>query len=276
MTLGPVSYTVVAFPGNRFSGGIAPEVEKLVSNGTVRVLDLVFVGKDEGGDTVSLEFDQRDELAAFGDLDGEVGGLINEEDLDHVADQLPPGNSALVIVLGGPVGDATGRGCTSVGRRGDRHGADPGRPGRVGVGRAGRGAEELSLTSTSNTRSRRANERSRRCLYVDVQCCGQWEGRRSLRARRPPWRAGSTGASNRSTPSRTAQAQQGRRIGTGSGRGGGAELGRPDHQAQGAGRPEGSGHPDRRRVQHAESEDPRRDVLTPEDATRCRSRPTDP
>ncbi|HWD55784.1 MAG TPA: DUF6325 family protein [Acidimicrobiales bacterium] len=98
MTLGPVSYTVIAFPGNRFSGGIAPEVEKLVSNGTVRVLDLVFLGKSETGDTVSLEFDQRDELAAFGDLDGEVGGLINDEDLDHVADQLPPGNSALVIV----------------------------------------------------------------------------------------------------------------------------------------------------------------------------------
>jgi hypothetical protein len=98
MTLGPVSYTVIAFPGNRFSGGIAPEVEKLVSNGTVRVLDLVFIGKDEAGDTVSLEFDQRDELAAFGDLDGEVGGLINAEDLDHVAEQLPPGNSALVIV----------------------------------------------------------------------------------------------------------------------------------------------------------------------------------
>jgi hypothetical protein len=27
-----------------------------------------------------------------------VGGLINAEDLDHVADQLPAGNSALVIV----------------------------------------------------------------------------------------------------------------------------------------------------------------------------------
>jgi hypothetical protein len=69
-----------------------------VSNGTVRVLDLVFVAKDEAGDTISLEFDQRDELAAFGDLDGEVGGLINEEDLAHVAEDLPPGNAALVIV----------------------------------------------------------------------------------------------------------------------------------------------------------------------------------
>jgi hypothetical protein len=45
-----------------------------------------------------MEFDQRDELAAFGDLDGEVGGLINEEDLAHVAEELPAGNSALVIV----------------------------------------------------------------------------------------------------------------------------------------------------------------------------------
>jgi uncharacterized membrane protein len=98
MTLGPVSYTVVAFPGNQFTGAIAPEVEKLVSNGTVRILDLVFVAKDGSGDTISLEFDQRDELAAFGDLDGEVGGLINEEDLAHVAEQLPPNNSALVIV----------------------------------------------------------------------------------------------------------------------------------------------------------------------------------
>ena len=98
MTLGPVSYTVVAFPGNRFNGNIAPEVEKLVSNGTVRILDLVFVAKDDAGDTISLEFDQRDELAPFGDLDGEVGGLINEEDLAHVAQDLPPGNSALVIV----------------------------------------------------------------------------------------------------------------------------------------------------------------------------------
>lgn len=98
MALGPVSYTVVAFPGNRFNGNIAPEVEKLVANGTVRILDLVFVGKDERGDTLSLEFDQLDELLPFGDLEGEVGGLVTAEDLEHVADGLPEGNSALVMV----------------------------------------------------------------------------------------------------------------------------------------------------------------------------------
>jgi uncharacterized membrane protein len=98
MTLGPVSYIVIAFPGNQFNGSVAPEVEKLIANGTVRILDLVFVGKDNDGDTIVLEFDQRDDLVAFGDLDGEVGGLINEEDLAHVADDLPENNSALIIV----------------------------------------------------------------------------------------------------------------------------------------------------------------------------------
>ena len=98
MTMGPVSYTVIAFPGNHFQGNIAPEVARLVSNGTVRILDLVFVGKDDDGNTVSLEFDQLDELAGFHDIDGEVGGLVNLEDLDHVAASLPENNSALIIV----------------------------------------------------------------------------------------------------------------------------------------------------------------------------------
>lgn len=98
MSLGPVSYTVVAFPGNQFNGNIAPEIAKLIESGLVRILDLVFVGKDEQGDTISLEFDQLDELTAFGEMEGEVGGLVNMEDLDHVAAGLPEGNSALVIV----------------------------------------------------------------------------------------------------------------------------------------------------------------------------------
>jgi uncharacterized membrane protein len=98
MPMGPVSYTVIAFPGNQFSGNVAPEVAKLIESGIVRILDLVFVAKDDQGNTISLEFDQMDELAGFGDLDGEVGGLVNMEDLDHVAADLPENNSALVIV----------------------------------------------------------------------------------------------------------------------------------------------------------------------------------
>ena len=40
MTTGPVEYIVVAFPGNEFTGKIAPELIALVDSGTVKILDL--------------------------------------------------------------------------------------------------------------------------------------------------------------------------------------------------------------------------------------------
>jgi hypothetical protein len=98
MAMGPVSYTVIAFPGNKFNGNIAPEVGRLIANGTVKILDLVFVGKDDDGNTLSLEFYQLDELAQFSEIDGEVGGLLAPEDLEFVAAGLPENNSALVIL----------------------------------------------------------------------------------------------------------------------------------------------------------------------------------
>ena len=76
MAIGPIQYIVVGFPGNKFNGQIVPELAKLIESGTVRVLDLIFVGKDDDGDVVAFEFDQLDELEAFAGLDGEIGGLL--------------------------------------------------------------------------------------------------------------------------------------------------------------------------------------------------------
>jgi len=98
MGVGPIEYIVVGFPGNNFNGEIAPELAKLIDSGTIRILDLVFVGKDDSGEVVAFEFDQLDELAAFADLEGEVGGILSQEDIDYVAAQLKPGSSAGLLV----------------------------------------------------------------------------------------------------------------------------------------------------------------------------------
>ena len=58
MTIGPVEYIVVGFPGNQFNGKIAPELIALVESGTVRVLDLIFIGKDADGSVLSFEIDE--------------------------------------------------------------------------------------------------------------------------------------------------------------------------------------------------------------------------
>ena len=98
MTTGPVEYIIVGFPGNRFNGQIAPELIALVESGTVRILDLVFIGKDDDGEVAAFEFDQLDELLPFAELEGDVGGLLSQEDIEYAAAALEPGSSAALLV----------------------------------------------------------------------------------------------------------------------------------------------------------------------------------
>jgi Family of unknown function (DUF6325) len=98
MNIGPVEYMVVKFPGNKFSGDIAPQLAALVGSGTIRILDLLFVIKDTDGTVDSFEFDQLDELAPFADIEGEVGGFTTPEDVEYAASFLEPGSSAALLI----------------------------------------------------------------------------------------------------------------------------------------------------------------------------------
>jgi hypothetical protein len=96
--LAPVEYIVIDFPGNRFDGSIVPALVDLVDKRTVRILDLVFVKKDDDGSVLSFEFDQLDELGDFASLDGDAGDLLSDDDVLDLAEGIPAGSSALFIV----------------------------------------------------------------------------------------------------------------------------------------------------------------------------------
>ncbi len=98
MGIGPVEYLVVGFPGNQFNGAIAPELAKLVDSGTIRILDLVFIMKDADGSVLAFEVDEHQDLAVFAALDGEVGGFIGGEDIEHAAEGLEPNSSAALLI----------------------------------------------------------------------------------------------------------------------------------------------------------------------------------
>ncbi len=98
MGIGPVEYIIIGFPGGHFRAEIVPALAKLIENETVRIIDLVFVLKDDDGKVTTYEFDQLDELAPFATLAGEVGGIVNAEDVEYAADSLEPGSSAVLIV----------------------------------------------------------------------------------------------------------------------------------------------------------------------------------
>jgi hypothetical protein len=98
--IGPVDYMIVAFPGNEFRGEIAPALAKLVDSGTIRIIDLAFVGKDEVGDVGAFELtdlapEVREGLESMG---VEVSGLFNEDDLMAAAEELEPNSSAALLV----------------------------------------------------------------------------------------------------------------------------------------------------------------------------------
>jgi len=100
MGMGPVEYMVVAFPGNQFKGEIAPALKDLVESGTIRILDLAFVHKDENGDVTALELeDEGSELmSALSWVFEERDGFINEGDLEDIGDALDDDSSAAVLV----------------------------------------------------------------------------------------------------------------------------------------------------------------------------------
>ena len=98
--IGPVDYAVIAFPANKFRGEIAPAIADLVDAGTIRVIDVAFVGKNADGDAVAMELMELDPDVQEGlDKAGVVvGGLFNEDDLMDIAADLPPETSAAVLV----------------------------------------------------------------------------------------------------------------------------------------------------------------------------------
>lgn len=102
MALGPIELLVIGFPGNEFTGGIMPEIERLVEAGTITIVDAMMVLKEEDGTLEFIEVEQIDagnSIAGLKSLLSEGNGLISDEDLEEFAVALTPGSSAAVIAF---------------------------------------------------------------------------------------------------------------------------------------------------------------------------------
>jgi hypothetical protein len=98
--LGPVDYIVVEFPGSKFNGEIAPALDALVANGTIRVLDLIFLRKEENGDLDVIELSDLDESEAgtLRQYETALAMLLSEDDVVAVAEAIDPGTTAAVLI----------------------------------------------------------------------------------------------------------------------------------------------------------------------------------
>ena len=100
MAVGPVDVYIIGFPGNKFSGRIAPAIMELVESGTIRVLDLLFVMKDADGAVTTIEAaDMDEEGTAYLSIDVAQPGALGPEDAEEVSEDLPANSSAMLIAF---------------------------------------------------------------------------------------------------------------------------------------------------------------------------------
>src|SRR5262245_39205775 len=99
--LGPVSYLIVEFPGNKMTGEGLAELVDLVDRGLVRVLDLLFVTRDDDGSiqTVELQDVDHDGVLDIAVFEGASSGLLDDSDLADAASVIEPGSSAGVLII---------------------------------------------------------------------------------------------------------------------------------------------------------------------------------
>jgi len=98
--LGPVDYLVVEFPAgaSNFTGEMATELVALVDAGTIRVIDVLILTKNDDGAVEATELSDIEELGELQAVEAQLAELLAEEDVIHLAAAMEPGSVAGVLI----------------------------------------------------------------------------------------------------------------------------------------------------------------------------------
>ena len=100
MSVGPVEYIAIGFPGNKFSGEIIPAIKELQDSGTIRILDLIIISKDGDGNITGIELSEAspEEQATLAVLGIEGKNLLGQEDVEEIGGALDPNTTAALMI----------------------------------------------------------------------------------------------------------------------------------------------------------------------------------
>jgi Family of unknown function (DUF6325) len=99
-SLGPVDYLVVEFPAgaSTFTGEMADELIALVEAGTIRIIDVLILTKNEDGTVDAMELSEIEQLGPLQAVEAQLAELLAEEDVVHLAAAMDPGSTAGVLI----------------------------------------------------------------------------------------------------------------------------------------------------------------------------------
>ena len=98
--LGPVDYLVVEFPAgtSNFTGEMAKELLALVDSGTIRVIDVLILTKNEDGSVDAMELSDIEDLGPLQAVEAELAELLAADDVEDLAAAIEPGSTAGVLI----------------------------------------------------------------------------------------------------------------------------------------------------------------------------------
>jgi hypothetical protein len=108
--IGPVQLVSLGFePGANFEGRIADELAKLASDRTIRILDLLFVGRDTDSDEIVVLEHQEENMGAIvgallgvrldGQEEQEHSFGFSQAEIEQMGADLEPGGSAGLLLV---------------------------------------------------------------------------------------------------------------------------------------------------------------------------------
>jgi len=98
-TFGPADLYVVAFPEDHIPAPVKESLLATIASGAITLLDLTMVRRLEDGTIDILEVDVLGDEIELTEIELPGAGLVGEEDIDELTRELPPGSSALVVLL---------------------------------------------------------------------------------------------------------------------------------------------------------------------------------
>ncbi len=101
LELGPIDIVVIAYPpGAPMTGEAAPMLVDLVDRGIIRVLDAMFVMKNEDGTISGFDASNLDgkDVGDFVVFEGVSTGLLGADDTERAAEAIEPGSAAVMLV----------------------------------------------------------------------------------------------------------------------------------------------------------------------------------
>jgi uncharacterized membrane protein len=101
VSLGPIEFLALKFPGNEFRGEILPALADLVEAETIRIIDLLFVQKKSDGTVRVIELADlgEDDYLAYEEVVSDVSGMLSHDDAREIAKALESNSSAALLLF---------------------------------------------------------------------------------------------------------------------------------------------------------------------------------